>query len=66
MHAQNFIIDQGGDWQKIKKHSKLFPQLETIRALAALVESVDAIDRFLLVVAPQQEEIFRVLHFVGE
>ena len=35
-------------------------------ALALVVEAVDAVDGGALVVAPQQEEVVRVLDLVGE
>jgi hypothetical protein len=66
MHAQDLLVDDGSDWHRVKDVAEYFPGLEVVLAFALVVESVDAIDSGGLVVAPQQEEVLRVLDLVGQ
>lgn len=66
MHAKNLIIDESSDWHAIKHVLEFFPNPNTVASFTFVIEAVHAIDLTALVVTSQQEEILRVLHFVGE
>jgi hypothetical protein len=66
VHAENLVVDDGGDGEAIEAVREHFPQLDGVAALALVVEAVDAIDAGALVVAAQQEEVLRVLYLVGQ
>ena len=66
MHAQDLLIDDGGNGQAVEAVSEGLPQLDVVSALALVVETIDSVDRCALVVASEQEEVLRVLNFVGQ
>jgi len=66
MHTENLIIDESSDWHAIKHVLELFPNPNTVASFTFVVEAVRAIDLTALVGTSQQEEILRVLHFVGQ
>ena len=66
MHAQDLVVDQGSYRQAVEAVGEDFPQLDTVAALALVIEAVNAIDRGALVVAAQQEKVLWVLYFVGQ
>ena len=66
MHADNLIIDEGGDWQAIEDVLELLPEADGIAALAIIVEAVDAINLRTLVVTPQEEDVLLKFDLVCE
>jgi len=63
--AENFFVNNGSHWQAVKAIRKRLPQLDVVTPLALVVEAIDAVNRSTLVIAAKQEEVFRVLDFVG-
>ena len=66
MHADDLIVDEGGDWQAVEALGEHLPELDVVPPFAFIVEAVDAVDGRTLVVAAQQEEVLGVLDLVGE
>ena len=66
MHAENFLVDEGGDRQAIEDVAKDAPESNGISTLAFIVETIDAVDLGALVIAPEKEEVLRVLNLVAE
>jgi len=56
--AEDFVINNRSDWKTVKTVREYFPQLHAVPPLALLVETVQAVDRGGLVVAPQEEKNF--------
>ena len=66
MHAKNLVINQGCNWQTIKAVCEDFPELDTMSAFALIVKAINSVNGGALVIASQQEEVFRVLNFVSQ
>lgn len=66
MHAENLLVNNGSYWEAVKAVSKRLPQLDVVSSLAFVVESVNSVNGSALVIASKQEEVLRVLDFVGE
>ena len=66
VHAQNFIVDEGGNWQHVESINEFFPKTNIISLLAFIVKAINFCDGFTLVVASEQEDTLRVLDFVGQ
>lgn len=66
MHADDLVVNDGGTREAIEGVAELLPHFDRVPTSALVVESVDAVDPSALVVASQQEEVFRVLDFIGE
>ena len=66
MHAQNLVVDQCRNGQAVEAVSENFPQFDSVSALALVVKAVDTIDARTLVIASEQEEVFRELDLVGQ
>jgi hypothetical protein len=56
----------GGDRHAVEAVAERAPDFDGVATLALVVEAVDPVDRRALVVAPQEEELLRVLDLVGE
>ena len=65
MHAEDFIVDKGGDGQAIEAVCEDFPQFDSMSALTFIVESVNTVDGGTLVITSQQEKVLGVLNLVG-
>ena len=61
MHAENLVVDQGGNRHAVEHILELFPDADRVATLALVVETVDAVDLATLVVPSQQEEVLGVL-----
>lgn len=57
-------VSVGQHWDNTRDGSRVLGG--TARALTLVIEAIDAVDAGTLVVAPQQEEVLRVLDLVGE
>ena len=66
MHAENFLVDEGGNGEAIEDVAKDAPESDRVSAFALVVETVDAIDLSALVIASQKEEVLGILDFVAE
>ena len=66
MHAEDLIIDKGGDRQAVEDVLELLPDADGVATLAFVVEAIDAIDLPALVVAPQEEEVLLEFDLVGQ
>lgn len=66
MHAEDLVIDDGGDGQAVEAVGEDLPEADAEAALALVVEAVDAVDGGALVVAPEQEEVVRVPDLVRQ
>ena len=64
VHGEDLLVNDGGNWQAIETVGECFPQLDVVSALAFVVEAIDAVDGRALVVAPEDEEVFRVFDLV--
>jgi hypothetical protein len=66
VHAEDLVVDDGGDGQAVEAVGEELPEAHAEAALALVVEAVDAVDGGALVVPPQQEEVVRVPDLVRE
>ena len=66
VHAQNLLINDSGDGEAVETVSKGLPQLDVVPSLAFVIEAINSVDRGALVVASEEEEVLRVLDFVGQ
>lgn len=66
MHAKYLVIYQSRHWQTIKNIRKGLPKLNCISTFALVVKPINSVDLSTLVVAPQQEEVLRILNFIAE
>ena len=64
MHAEDLLVNQGGDREAVEALCECFPQADVVPPLALVVETVDSIDGGALVVAAEKEEVLGVLDFV--
>jgi hypothetical protein len=66
VHAQNFLVDQGGDRKAVENIGKSLPQLDVVSSLALIVEPINSVDGRALVVSSQKEEVLWELDFVSQ
>ena len=66
MNTENFVINDGSNWEAVEALDKLFPEFKRVTPLALVVKSVDSVDRAALMIATEQKEVFRVFDLVGE
>jgi len=66
VYAKDLFVDDSGEGEEVEDLLEALPNLNVEPPLALVVEAVDAVDRGALVVAAQQEEVFRVLDLVRE
>jgi hypothetical protein len=64
VHGEDLFIDDGCNRQAVEAISERLPELDVVSPLALVIETVDAVDRRTLVVAAEDEEVFRVLDLV--
>lgn len=64
MHTNNLIINDCAARQAVKGIAKLLPHFDREPTTALVVKTINPIDPCALMVATQQEEVFRVLDFV--
>lgn len=65
VHGEDLLIDDGGDRQAVEAICKSLPELDVVATLAFVIEAIDAVDGSALMVASEDEEVFRVLDLVG-
>ena len=61
MAAEDLLVDDGRHRQAVEAVREGLPHLDVVPSFAFVVEAVNSIDRGALVVAPQDEKVFRVL-----
>ena len=66
VHADNFVVDEGGNRHAVEAILELLPDADGVATLAFVVETIDTIDLTALVVASQEEEVLLELHLVCE
>ena len=66
MHAENFLVDQSGDWEAVEYIREDLPESDGVPTFALIVEPIDSVNLGALVVSSEQEEVLRVLHLVAE
>lgn len=66
MHANDFVVNDGGARQAIEGVTELLPHFDREATTALVVKSVDAINACAFVVSSQEKEILRILNFVGK
>jgi hypothetical protein len=66
VHAQDFLVYESAHGQTVEDVGEHFPELDRVAAFALVVEAIDAVDLGAFVIAPQQEEILRVLNLEAE
>ena len=65
MHAQNPLVNDGGDWQHVETAAEFLPQRDGIPPLALVVKAIHSIDVGAFVISTQEEDMVRVFHLVG-
>ena len=53
MHAKNFFINDGSNWQTVEAVRECFPKLDIVPSFTLVIKSVDSVDRRTLVVASE-------------
>jgi hypothetical protein len=66
MHAQDAVFYKSGNWKSVEHITKHFPQLDGIPPFALIVKAINPVDGGTLMVSSEQEEVFRILDFIGE
>jgi len=65
VHAENFLVDQGGDRQAIEDVAKDAPESNGVSTFALIVETIDSVDLGTFVISYEKEEVLRVLNLVA-
>lgn len=63
--AKDLLVNNGSNGQAVETIGKRLPQFNVVAPLALVVEAVDAVNRCALVIAAEQEKVFRILDLVG-
>jgi hypothetical protein len=66
VHAQNLVVDQGGNGKAVKNILEFFPNSNGVSTLALIVESVNSVNLGAFVVTSQEEEVLLVFNLVGK
>jgi len=66
MHAQYLVIDERCDGQAVEAIREYLPQPNIEPPLTFVIKTIDSVDLCILVVTPQQENIFGVPDFVRQ
>ena len=66
MHTNNLIINDSSARQTVEGVAKMLPDFDTVATTAFIVESIYAVNSRAFVVSPENEEVFRILDFVGK
>lgn len=66
VHAENFVVNEGCDWQAIEHVAEDSPEPDGVATFALVIKAVDSVDLGALVVATQQKEVFGVLDLVAQ
>ncbi len=66
MHAENFLIYNGGYRKAVETIGENFPDLDAVSSLAFIIEPIDSVYSRAFMVSSQQEEVFWIFDFVSE
>lgn len=66
MHGEDLLVNDCSNRETVEAVGEGLPELDVIPSLALVVEAVDPVDGRALVVAAQNEEVFRVLDLVRQ
>lgn len=66
MAAENLLVDDGSDRQTVKAVRERFPEFDIVTALALVIKSIYPVYTGALVIASQEEKVFRIFDFIGE
>lgn len=73
MHAQDFLIDEGSDRHDIEDIGEEFPEFEVVLSftfdkgtVTFVIKSINPVNGRAFVIAPEQEEVLRVLDLISE
>lgn len=66
MTAEDLLVDNRGDWQAVEAIREGLPELDVVPPLALVVEAIYPVYAGALVIAAQQEKVFRVLDLVRQ
>lgn len=65
VHAEDFLINNGSHRQAVKAVGESLPELDVVPSLALIVKAVYPVNRSALVVAAEDEEVFRVFNLIS-
>jgi hypothetical protein len=66
MHANDFIINNGAAWQRIKCIAKVFPHLDRKPAATLIIKSVDSINTSAFMISSEKKKVFRIFDLISE
>ena len=66
MHAEYFFVNNCSNGHSVEHITKYFPKLQVIPSFALVVKPIKPVNASRLVVASENEEIFRMLDFIGQ
>lgn len=66
MHAEDLLVDDGGNWEGVECLGEGFPHFDVVSALALVIKPINPIDTSALMISPQQEEILRVFNLIRQ
>ena len=66
MHAEDFLVDDGGYGEAVKAICEGFPKFDVVTSLALVVETIYAVDGRALVVSSQNKKVFGILNLVRQ
>lgn len=66
MHAEDLVVNQGGNGHAVEDVLELFPNADAVSSLALVVEAIHSVDLTALVISSQQEEVLLILYLVGQ
>lgn len=66
MHAQNFLVDDCAHGQTVKDVGEYFPEFDRVSSFTFIVKAINTVDLSTLVVAAEEEKVFRELDLITE
>jgi len=66
VHAEDLVIDEGGDGETVEAVGEYLPEANAESALALVVEAVDSVNGGTLVVSSEKEEVLWEFDLVGQ
>jgi hypothetical protein len=66
VHAEDLLVDAGGDGETVEQVRKGTPEFDIVSTLTFIVKPIDSIDGGTLMVPTEEEEVLGVLDLVGE
>jgi hypothetical protein len=66
VHAQNFLVDDCAHGQTVKDVWEYFPEFDRVSSFTFIVKAINTVDLSTLVVAAEEEKVFRELDLITE